>query len=759
MAKRALPLAVITLAFGLALRQLGTDSLWSDEIVTAQLTRQPFAAMWRAIHDDPNHLPGYYVLQWVFSWTGTSEWAVRLPSVFASIAAVAAAYWLGYEFLGGNAAFATAAILATHPYQLWAAQEARYYALVGLGAALSAAGLARLTTQSNRRAAIAFIVGALLAAYTHFFSLLMLAAEGAFSVLFSFWRWRHLTPGHRRVFLLAWMAIAVLSLPLIPYVLRLVRFEEGGKSTVLTLPALYGLLLEYGARSELLARVFVLLSLVGLFATARQNRQVSLLAVLWFMPLLPLSQVTSTHFFLVKYLHYLFPMYLALVGTGVAAIAQSIAKLIAVSTLALPAAAALALVNVSGLARYYQSEKFDWRAASALLARQATPQDMVVMLPPVRPEIEWYYLPQAQSRHIIPFGFGPQSLPGLLQAESQAKSMYWIVLIPSGFIPPEASLESAFEVTPFYGVLVLKSRVPALIAAKEILSQFAHACGSDGVLAGPAWNTLGAVYERLGDSEQAIMAYQSALHFFQEPRVRHRLSGDIARLSGDWGVALNEYEAAVQPAPDIPEVYLHLAEARHQAKDPSGAVAAYLAYWRLSGERPAGLCLQADLLAQLPEAQLVAPDGPVDTPYCQDEAPASCYLAKTSFVIPDSGEARDVLFSHPPAAAEFAVSLSDQPTYFVAAPLLDPRSWGWGGDGVAFKALIEEEPGNMQVLAEKLVTANDREWQNWVLPLGQGTGKTIRLRLETGPGPAGDYTGDWGGWGNPMVITLCGNSR
>lgn len=45
------------------------------------------------------------------------------------------------------------------------------------------------------------------------------------------------------------------------------------------------------------------------------------------------------------------------------------------------------------------------------------------------------------------------------------------------------------------------------------------------------------------------------------------------------------------------------------------------------------------------------------------------------------------------------------------------------------------------------------------LLLERGGGKTIRLRLETGPGPAGDYIGDWGGWDKPMVVTLCGNPR
>ena len=87
--------SLVALGLAIALWGLGSKSLWSDEIVTAQLTRQPFRPMWQAMHTDPNHLPLYFLLQWAFSWLGRSEWAIRLVSAFLATATVAAIYLAG----------------------------------------------------------------------------------------------------------------------------------------------------------------------------------------------------------------------------------------------------------------------------------------------------------------------------------------------------------------------------------------------------------------------------------------------------------------------------------------------------------------------------------------------------------------------------------------------------------------------------------------------------------------------------------------
>ncbi|MHB0875585.1 MAG: glycosyltransferase family 39 protein [Anaerolineae bacterium] len=745
--------AAVACGFALALHQLGQDSLWSDEIVTARLARQPLADVWAAIRPDPVHLPSYYLLQWAFSFAGTSEWGLRLPSAFVATATVAAVYWLGREVLDDRAGVAAALLLATHPAHLWAAQEARYYALVGLAAALSAAGLLSTLRLRGLRPAVAFAMGTVAGLYTHFFCLAMAAAEAGYSAIVLALGLRRDGRREANWLLASGAAIALLSVPLVPYLLRLLRVEQGGSTPMVTATTLLELWYEYGSRSDTLKVVFLALAVGGLAAALRSRPRAALLAVLWFVPLPALMLRQGAHFSLPKYFYYLFPMYVALVGAGIAVLLRLTQRALRVPTA--PLLLLVGLLNVPTLSAYYASEKFDWRAATDYLAAVAGPDDLVVTLPPTEPEMAWYYWPRATGTLLVPFGAGRPSIEPLVSTSATAAETYWIVLLPSGSQPESAAVESAFEVRTFYGVAVLRSRVPALEAAAAILPAFAASCGSDAVLAGPAWDTAGAVLEQLQRPEAARAAYANALSLYREERVRRRLLGDVARLDGDWPLAQAEYEAATTSAPDLPEVYLSLAQARQANGDGAGAVAAYVAYWRLTGSLPAGLCVAHDLLGELGTATVSAPEAAIDTPYCQPGAPATCYVSPTRFTLPDTGEARDVLFQHPTSVVTFTLPPGSDQAYLVAAPLLDPQSWGWGGDGVTFRVLLAGG-GEPQVLGERLVTAADRSWKDWVLPLPVAAGAVAELQLETDAGPAGNAAADWAGWADPLVVTLCG---
>lgn len=750
--RRPIVYAVLALGFALTLHELGHDSLWSDEIVSAQLAGFPFGRMWSEMTANVNHLPLHYLLQWLASPFGTSEFGLRLPSAMLATASVAGAYRLGRELLDRNAGLAAMALTATHHYHLWAAQEARYYALIGLWAVLGAAALLRLLRRPDRRAAVLFVVAAAGALYTHAFCLLTVASAGAASLAVLLYR------RLRRLRIephlpLAWAAVAVLALPAVPSYLRLARFEEGGSGRVLTLPLLRALWLEYGSRSTAVAALFLALALLGLIAAGRRRPGAAWVAAMWFAPLPALMAVSSTHFFLIKYLHHLFPLYIGLVGAGAAWMAGRLARAARASPGVAGLAALVAVANLPAAQAYYRMEKFDWRAATAYVAQRALPTDAVVLLPPAMPEMDWYYPPEARAARLVPFGYGRGSVAALREAETAGGGFYWLVLTPTGRVDWGEQLGSAFEVRPYFGVLVLESRVAPIEGAKLILPLFAAGLGCDAVLAAPAWDTLGAIRESEGDVAGAADAYTRALSCYHERRARSRLAGDLARLSGDWAAALAHYEAAAQPAPDVAEVYLHLGRARRIAGDDPGAVAAYLAYRRLTGHLDAGLRLVADLHAELPDAEREAPATPLDTPFCRDDA-ASCYLAATTFTLPGTGEARNAIFSHPDSALEYRLELPATPAVLVTSPLLDPRSWGWGGDGVTFRVSLRAGDGPPQVLGERHVTSADRDWQDWLLSLAPWAGQAVWLRLETGPGPSGDYSGDWAGWGEPLVLTF-----
>lgn len=141
-ARRPLPLwswlmLVLTLlALVLRAYHLDFQSLWSDEGISLLRAQQ---ALPRLLREMPvEHAPGYFVLLhgWI-ALAGESDYALRFPSLWASVLALPLLYRLGAD-LGSRRAGAVAAFLfSVNPFQVWYAQEARMYSWV-LATALAA---------------------------------------------------------------------------------------------------------------------------------------------------------------------------------------------------------------------------------------------------------------------------------------------------------------------------------------------------------------------------------------------------------------------------------------------------------------------------------------------------------------------------------------------------------------------------------------------------------------------------------------------
>lgn len=134
-------LLLLLLALLLRGLNLGGKSLWLDEAFSAfqgQRTGQPLFSYY-----DPNHPPLYYMLLrlWIPIF-GSSEVALRLPSVLIASLNVGLGAWLARRLFAPPLALGATALLALAPLDVWYAQEARMYPLIILGALLMALGLA-----------------------------------------------------------------------------------------------------------------------------------------------------------------------------------------------------------------------------------------------------------------------------------------------------------------------------------------------------------------------------------------------------------------------------------------------------------------------------------------------------------------------------------------------------------------------------------------------------------------------------------------
>ena len=146
------------------------------------------------------------------------------------------------------------------------------------------------------------------------------------------------------------------------------------------------------------------------------------------------------------------------------------------------------------------------------------------------------------------------------------------------------------------------------------------------------------------------------------------------------------------------------------------------------------------------------------TPFCPDPAadPVGCRrVTPTTFVMPQNGDTRPVIFAHAPARISFPLDVPRTPSFLWVSPALDPLAWGWGGDGVTFRVRVAQE-GSDTVLWERHLTPGNPADQYWVeafIPLDAYAGQRVNLVLETDPGPAGNADADRAGWGTPWLMS------
>ena len=119
--------ALVATTYGLALFHLGDKPLWIDEGYSWMRTQ----AAERPLSNDPVHPELYYDLLdvWV-GWFGGNEFSLRFPSFLAYAAAIPLVYGIGRIVHSPRAGVLAALLVATSPFVLHYASEARAYALL-----------------------------------------------------------------------------------------------------------------------------------------------------------------------------------------------------------------------------------------------------------------------------------------------------------------------------------------------------------------------------------------------------------------------------------------------------------------------------------------------------------------------------------------------------------------------------------------------------------------------------------------------------
>ncbi len=271
--------AVCAVAAGLTLRFWTKSDLWLDEALTVSIARKP-------LHELPAYLkrdgapPLFYVL--LHGWTGifgTSNLAVRaLPGVIG-VATLPLAWLAGKRLAGRWAAGAAMLLVATSPFAIRYATEARMYSLVALLTALGYLALDRALRHPRlgNLTAVAAVTALLL--YTHYWAFYLL---GVTMIWLAYQSWLGRPQWHRgaRAALLAGAVGCVAFLPWVPIFL----FQSAHTGTPWATPATFAAMVSAvasfagGSTSEgrALALVFFALIGLGLFGRATDRIHVEL---------------------------------------------------------------------------------------------------------------------------------------------------------------------------------------------------------------------------------------------------------------------------------------------------------------------------------------------------------------------------------------------------------------------------------------------------------------------------------------------------
>ena len=183
--KRKVTLLLLVLSVGLFLRvyDLGTESLWADEGLSVATVSGNFVEMknrlTRSIHP-----PLYYLV--LHGWTrlfGTSEVAVRFPSVLFGLISILLAYNIGKELFSQNVGLLTSLMVAISPFHIRYAQEARNYSLLFMLSLISLFYFIKMLKKDSWQTTILYSISSLLLIYTHVYGLFTILTYNVYVIL------------------------------------------------------------------------------------------------------------------------------------------------------------------------------------------------------------------------------------------------------------------------------------------------------------------------------------------------------------------------------------------------------------------------------------------------------------------------------------------------------------------------------------------------------------------------------------------------
>jgi mannosyltransferase len=401
----ALDVAIVSgVSFVLGLIRLGTPSLWYDEAYTYRQIQRGY------IEQFEGYQPFYY---WIEKpWTtvaGTSEWALRFPSVVGAMAACALVVILARRLFDDRAiALLSGLLLATSPFIVKWSQQGRAYSLLVAWSLVATLLLLRALERASRRAWAAYGLSYAILLVTHAAAGILLAPVHAMAIV---QRRRSALPHG----LLAGLIIAGVGLPWIAQ-LAMRTNNEASETAWIPFPSVEYVLGSFLGVSGA-AGVGLVLAVFGFWALRRggSGGLASWLAV-WALAPFVIALVVSIvrPVFLDRYLAIAAPAFAMLAAVAVVTVSRRV-RIGMVCVTAAATAAGLAVWYSSAGDGNWRGE--DWRRATTTVTARADEADAVVVVPWWAHDAAEYYgaevtdISSADSIWVLHWSEGGPDLP------------------------------------------------------------------------------------------------------------------------------------------------------------------------------------------------------------------------------------------------------------------------------------------------------------------------------------------------------------
>ena len=251
----ALMMAILLLAFALGAGGLNLDPIWADELASVTFMGafdppyDPARTVASLLEYSPDQGPLYFVLgAWWARLVGFSHYALRVFSLLTGALMIASLYRFGADLLGRRTALLSALLISTSAFVTLYMHDIRMYTMwMWLVVAHHWLYWLLSQRQATRLTWLLFVLTVPLLLYTHFFSVVYLAALGLYHLVFmrASRNWLRIALG--------WAIGGLFFAPYLPLVVDGIRFQSRVTSDALgALEPVAPLLLLLGNGSVLL---------------------------------------------------------------------------------------------------------------------------------------------------------------------------------------------------------------------------------------------------------------------------------------------------------------------------------------------------------------------------------------------------------------------------------------------------------------------------------------------------------------------------